>query len=100
MTVIIVEVNSDRPFVGTIASDIVAQVGVPGKEKDQIGLPALLRDLKASPAFELLQGGVPRDGQSSWTDAVQVNGSRLQMIFAGRGGRSVFLAGAEGMKPP
>src|SRR5580700_1424594 len=84
------EVNDHRPWVGAIASDVVAQIGVPGKEKDQIGFPALLRDLKASPGLELLYGGVLRNGQTPRADAVHVNGSRLH-DFRGKSRALGFL---------
>jgi len=37
-------------------------------------LPTVLRDLKASPASDLLQRGFLRDGQCPGADAVNVNG--------------------------
>jgi hypothetical protein len=89
------EVDFNWPAIGTIASDVVSQVRVPGKEKDQISLAALLRDMKASPALELLQSNVPRDGQSSWTDAVHVNGIRLH-DFGGQRRALSFLGKRRG----
>src|SRR5208282_299921 len=61
------KINRDRPFIGTIACDIVAKIWICREQEYQVGLITAVHDLEASPELQFLKSSPLSDGHTSRT---------------------------------